>query len=63
MVAAHGRAAGSASDSNPGSRLYPPVPLPGTLTLLPFFSRCRPSRSTPKWLVRRIGGVVGRKAL
>jgi uncharacterized protein len=21
------------------------------------------SRSTPKWLVRRIGGVIGRKAL
>jgi hypothetical protein len=46
MVAAHGRAAGSASDSNPGSRLYPPVPLPGTLTLLPFFEMPMKSLTT-----------------
>ena len=46
MVAAGGLAAGSASDSNPGSRLYPPVPLPGTLTLLPFFEMPMKSLTT-----------------
>jgi hypothetical protein len=49
MVAAGGRAAGSASDSNPGSRVYPQAMIA--------------SRSTLKWLVRRIGGVLGHKTV